>query len=186
MNAFIMCIPIGVNLNSWKTQSTTVRMINFCWGLSQDGSESSYAMSAWIWNQIFEWAENTFGCCLLINNSAAAKKKTSATNKNRKKMARQISRNSSPDTQIKWKCVYNALINILGAHNKHISKWCRLRQWRMFNKTGQARPPPFTHTAYAGWQPACLSTRTGGELSSGLARGAQAAVTAMPLYRPPH
>lgn len=28
--------------------------------------------------------------------------------------------------QIKWKCVYNALINILGPHNKHIAKWCRL------------------------------------------------------------
>lgn len=36
--------------------------------------------------------------------------------------------------QIKWKCVYNALINILGPHNKHIAKWCRLRQWRMLSK----------------------------------------------------
>lgn len=88
--------------------------------------------------------------------------------------------------QIKWKCVYNALINILGPHNKHIAKWCRLRQWRMLYKPdwlARHTPPTPVHAVVHPLQKllfplGCwLSAGTGGELSNGLARSVHAAVT---------
>lgn len=88
--------------------------------------------------------------------------------------------------QIKWKCVYNALINILGPHNKHIAKWCRLRQWRMLYKPDwlARHTPPAPSAAVVHplqkllFPLGCwLSAGTGGELSNGLARSVHAAVT---------